>query len=330
MYLSTTIASRLLFFSLSLYTATPFAVGTESASCKTASHSNSYYELQQNQFAPIDSYLQTRLPGLLINQALLTSISGHRESKVVYFDTPDLLLFNSNTELSHTLEKHQPKYIKEREYVIYKNYQKTSQPEVVKFQVRRYKTNQSQYDKHPLVKIIRRKERPLLFEKLNTTPGLIETLKQSLEITHNEKVYMITHMGKAISQISLSKFYIENFGVPVYGNQLSFEFAENSKLRLDESEDIALSNALCILESEIVKSLSLNYTVNKLSYANFVQLAKSRLPIRDFILQYPLLFNILQSVFFIIIGSLLLVLLFGRYNKRPSTRYLIRGRRNRS
>ena len=316
----TMIVFRPLLLLLFFLSGSVFADSTIGAVCNTTSNTKSYYELQSNQLAPIDTYLQTRLHGFFVNQSLLTSLSGHREKKIVYFDTPDLKLFNLNIELSHTLEKQLPKYIREREYITYKNH---NQAETIKFQARKYKTKLSQYDKLPLIRYVRRKERPLLLERLSNFPDLFTELSETLEVNHTEKAYLITHMGKVISQVSLDKYHIDNFGLPVYGYLLSLELSSDYKTRLNTDEIATLTTTLCTLESEIVNSLSLTFKPEALNYSHYTQLAKDKLPIRDFILRNPLLFNILQSIFFIILGTLLLTLLIGRYKNSHSTKKII-------
>lgn len=276
----------------------------------------------------INNYLEQSIPNLINPHSMFGENSGTRLKTGTYFDTPTQDLFHSKIELLHTIEHQLPTYQQEREYISYGSYQNSNQAFTHRYPVKHYKKFHTKFDKHPLIGLVKRSQRPLLFDLLGNNIELLEQLTANIEVEHNEKVFLISHLNETVAQVSLDNYHIENFGLPVAGTLLTFEIDPIIEERLNNNEKTILKSVMCTLETDIENALSIKRLPTNLNYLDYIKLANNRLPIRSFIRQYPLFFNILQAATLSLIGFLLLVLLSGRYNNNQKLKLLKRNNRN--
>ena len=136
----------------------------QTAGCTGESFADAGYAIDAKSATSIEDFLAQNMPPIFERFPTLEYRSGERRQTVGYFDDSEQSLLRSRRELLHRVEHQLPTYREDREQISYTDFASADRVPGETFEVRRYNNRTSVYDKHPLIGIVRRKERALLFE----------------------------------------------------------------------------------------------------------------------------------------------------------------------
>lgn len=252
----------------------------------------------------------------------LKSNSGKRELITTFYDFNELEILDGKKELKHILNKNLPAYRKEKEQIIYSDFSST-QIDVNAFEVKYYNKKLSVFDKHPLLSLIKRKERPILFNLLSDiSQNDISSISESIMVHSIEKVNFIMLYDVKYAAITLSQFTISSFGVANTSFLLKIELLSNQTKNLLREEKEDLYNFLCKTNIVAQTYFPDAEPLSRFAYPEYFKLAENILPSRLLFRQYPILFSIGQIICLSLIGFLFIYLILGRFSKRINYRQI--------
>lgn len=290
--------------------------------CSSGRFENTYYLVPLNAISLADAFFNKTIASFPEQMSGFVGILGNRSIVETYYDFEDLPLLNNGLELYHKINNELPHYREEREKIFLKD-NKTN--ELGYFEVRQYNKKISPIDKHPLLGKIKRKQRSKLFKKLESiNVNIPEKITSRIRVEHTDLSFLIRLYDVDVSEISMSMFYIDNFGIPNTSLLLKLELAPERIKYLSDEEDAILANYLCQVSKGFGENLSGVMPVTQFGYAEYNKMADEMLPIRSLFKENPVLFQIGQILVLIVIGFLFIYLLLGRYKPQYKYRTIVR------
>lgn len=296
-----------------------FAVDPAGPVCGEAGASSAYFLIAPEQVGEASLFFQRLHDNYFKDKQPFMPVVGWRNVVERYYDDRNLRLLKTNQELILTEQVNLPRYRSRRELVTYRDHS-TDPPTKFEFEARRYNKKLTPLDKHPLFGKVQRKARPDLITKLALADDAQAIqIVASVEVSHDEIVYLIQHFGVPTASISIDKFHIASFGVPNTHTLVKFELLPQARSHLSDLETSELTGMYCTAINEFRTQFPGLTAVPEFGYRSYHRLALETLPARDLFRRYPLLYGIGQVVVLTVIGFMILYLLFGRY--RPLARY---------
>lgn len=291
--------------------------------CDNAGFSSSYYLLDDSDIGAVSRYFQQMEDAYFKDLQDFTGSIGHQQRVETYFDYLDLRILKNNQELLIAVNENLPGYRVEREWVTHRDNSK-SPASIRQYEVKRYNKKRSSLDKHPLFGRIKRKERPQLTNELNRLEeGSPDNLVKTLQIEHDEIVYLITHYGYPYAAVTLSKFYIASYGLPNTSTLLKIEKYDDAEKNLNTKERSNLNRVLCQVNQGVRHQFPNLQPVAWFGYADYQQIASKLMPTRDVFVRHPVVYTLGQIIVLSFMGFLIIYLLIGRYEKRENYRKIM-------
>jgi len=225
-------------------------------------------------------------------------------------------------ELFHSVTSNLPIFRASREQVVFANHGIVS-PSIQHFEVKKYNKKKSPIDKHPLLGIIKRKERQLLLSLLPGN-GNIKSLSEKLNATHDEVVFLISHLGTECGSISLNNITLANFGIPTSHTVFKIESNSYALSHLKEAEKTELMHALSTIDNAFQEQFPHISPTNNFGYTEAHDLANKNLPTHNLFTRYPTLYQLGQIVVLVFIGWIFLYLPINRHSYKPIHRIITR------
>lgn len=310
----------LLIFS-SLFVATDsFSGEGEAEVCGNQDFRNAYYQVDVSNVARASTFFLGMVENYFNDLEPFSAVVGNKFRVETFYDFEDLGILKNDKELYLSVNKKMPYYRAEREKVVFRS-SKGVLSESNVFEVKRYNKKVSPLDKHPLIGMIKRKERPVLFELLKkTSEDVPEELLEELVVEHEEVIFLVTHYGVEYGAITMDKFHIVNYGIPNTTMLLKIEVYPDDLGRLTPGERSQLNEIFCNVDLGIRKQIPAITNTSSFGYPEYFKMANDLLPGRAFLRKYPVLFKLGQIIILSFIGFLFLYLMLGRYKKQISTK----------
>mgnify|MGYP006935335699 CR=1 FL=1 len=294
-----------------------------STQCKGDGFINVYYELThfdiQSVYGHIDSVEERELQ---TDKAIFFKLNGERKRTEIFYDDMDLVFLKNNVELVFIENKGLPYYRKGRESI--KFIDRSVQHEDVHFEVKKYNKKTSPLDKHVFFSKVRRKDRPLLLNKIEAISDLpIQDIQQAIKVEHHEKVSLYRLYGNSFAEVTLDNFSITNFGLPNNKTLLKIEIYDDTRNLLTESEKQQLEDKFCHINVALNTKFTSLIPLSYYGYSDYIQSADTQFPGRLFFKRYPEVFHIGQALLLSSIGFLFIYLLFKNYSQRTDARVFI-------
>ncbi|MCK5679111.1 MAG: hypothetical protein KAH72_11635 [Flavobacteriaceae bacterium] len=214
----------------------------------------------------------------------------------IYFDTPELTYLKQNRYIKYeaiaylSKKKKKTKYRETIEYLSDDNKSYT-------FPVKHYNNVKTFEEKHPLLSLVKRKERQAFLDKLKTDgvkyPMRLKEIVQVSKLMHTFDIYTNNH--------KIGSIHISKLKTSALDNEIEFILS-----------DIALIN-----NQKLVKNLRnlLGVTDKKTipnEYIVVYQQMEENVGLYYWILRYPYLINLLYAIGFSLLGLLIIFGLFGK------------------
>ncbi len=220
----------------------------------------------------------------------------------IYFDLPELSYLKKNGYIRykavqyHSKKKNKKKYRENIEYSPDGNRTYT-------FPVKHYNSVKTFEEKHPLLHLIKRKERQHFIDRLKQNgvkyPMRLKEILQVSKLVHTFELYSDTHTAGSI--------YISKVRASAFGNDTKFIMLEidtqNSQRVMDDLHDL-----LGIRDK--------NNTHNE--YVIAYEEMKKHVGLFYWIVRYPYLINLLYGAGFGLIGLMIIFFMFGKRLKGAS------------
>lgn len=288
--------------------------------CDLQTFNSKYYLVDVGDINTVSIFYRQLSDEYFENLENYSRIVGRRTRQVAYYDSPNLALLANGMEISHILDKNLPNYREDKEKIIYR--QKQNGTDITStFLARTYKNKKEPLDKHPLLGLIKRKDRPGLMGTLESTLAIKPTdLKKTLTVDHNELVYLIEYLGITVGEIVLDEFHIHNYGVPNTSFLIKLNFHKTDVEALKPGESQQILDFFCKVDNDLNDRIPTITSKDQFGYSELSTIANEILPTRLLFLNYPMLVQLIQIILLSFIGFLFLYLLIGRYSKRTSFR----------
>lgn len=210
----------------------------------------------------------------------LTLKQTEENSLEVYFDTPEFYLLAQKYYLKYEAKQKLSKKKKNYDEAVYL---KTSQPTVV-FGVKHYKNTKTIEDKHPLLSLLKRDQREDFKNTLNSNGVAYPMkLKYIFDVSKPTYHYELYQAQKRVSHITLSSYKTKNTTLlnTLTSDGILPDFLKAKKPTKDEM-------LYMLLHEQISKAD----------------------PLYNFKIMHPYLIKIIYIIFFCIIGTILIYLLY--------------------
>lgn len=219
----------------------------------------------------------------------------------IYFDTPELFYLRNEGYIRYKAveyfsKKKKVKYKENIEYALSNNNQT--------FSVKHYNSVKTFEEKHPLLSLVKRKERQAFLDKLkNDGIEYPMRLKKVVHVSKFVQTYVINTKKDKLGIISIYKVKASAYESEIYFTMLKIDIVKN-KLLIDDLKNI--------LDIKDEKKISHEY------FMVFEQMEKN-VGLFYWILRYPYLVNLLYAMGFGIFGLLIVFVLF---KKRLISKYV--------
>lgn len=272
-----------------------------------------YYFLDHHNIIQASTFFQTlSIDGLEDKSQKLSSTIGRLNLSTQYFDTANLTLLKQHTGISQITNTNLPKYRPKREQIIW---EASNQKRPIK--VKNYNRKVDQYDKHPLLGKVRRKDRaPLIKELAELGISNPQELNKQLDIKTQIVTRQFRLYGEPVAEISIKNHEIENFGIPTRVTEFAIEKVYSPKksiLKAEEKKEI--SKLLCEIDSHLNDQVKGLQSKPNIGYPDLYSESIKKLPARHFFKTIPVAFKLGQALILSILGFLLITLIKGRYTK---------------
>jgi hypothetical protein len=292
--------------------------------CKNKEFQNTYYHLLNNNDIAAASFFFHQVPVLTPNEEFrFLGLIKQWDKSITYYDYDNLQLLNANKALAHVIENHLPKYV-QRETI--KFIEQPTQPDSsTDYDVKYYNKKLTLLDKHPLFGKVKRKDRPVLINKLYAiNKAKPESISESLKVDSIEKVKLITYFGTPYAAITLSRLTVTDYAIPNISYLLKFEIFYSNLNKSTVDEKNALNNFLCILDKQFQSQLPHIQSSSWFGYTQYYKFAETVLPSRTFFRRFPELYSWGQIFSLVLLGFLFIYLVLGKYSKRANYRKVYR------
>lgn len=218
----------------------------------------------------------------------------------IYYDTPELYFLGSESSINYAGEGYKSKKGKQK---FYENIVLTHVNNKDFFSVKHYKNINGFEEKHPLLVLVKRKDREQFVQELKALgikyPMRLKKIFKVSDITNSMS---IKYKGDDIASLDIHNLLILNNKQDVVKKLIGFEVNEELFSKIPDKKKNELLNYIngkiqCNEETEY-KTLFLHME-NNVDYFRFL-------------LKYPYLMNLLYSISFAFIGGALLKVLFWR------------------
>ncbi|MGK0296865.1 MAG: hypothetical protein ACI9XC_000464 [Gammaproteobacteria bacterium] len=284
--------------------------------CENGEFRNTYYLIDTSDFYSASYFYQeiTRINSR--KETNFGTLIGESDRTIIYYDFDDLDLLHAGNELVSILNNNFPDYIPEREQILYIDTRITP-AKITKFETKNYNNKFTLLDKHPLFSRIKRKQRSILINQLESiSKSPPDSISQSLKIKLSDNIYFMELYGVSYGSITMSRFHISNYSVPNTFLLMKLEISHDLKDNLTTEEYSSLNTFFCQIENKFKIKFPYTKSVPWFSYDEYNQLAMDNLPSRDLFRKYPRIFTIGQIIILSLLGFLFMYLIIGRYSKR--------------
>ncbi|MBN1378448.1 MAG: hypothetical protein JXA04_04365 [Gammaproteobacteria bacterium] len=284
-------------------------------SCSDGRLKNAYFLIGVADIVEVSKFYQ-RMPEKYFKDIKdITGTIGRRKRTIKYYDFNRYQLLMGDYELFHLTDENLPNYRTERDKIIFKKTLHGS-AELRAFETKKYNRSTGSLDRHPLFGLIKRKERSILIDILSSISNEpSENIEPSIEVKHDELVFLLTHYGVMHGEIVLSKFHLESFGIPNTHALLKMEIFGGQQDKLTREEEVNLNGVFCAVYRGFVEQFPNIDPAVSYGYKDYFGLASEILPSWKFFKKNIALFKIGNVMVLSIIGFLLLYIIIGRYQK---------------
>ena len=261
------------------------------------------YQVANFETGNIDSFFSTFPKSLsAIDDKLVVQITNYGY-KNTYYDTHNLSLDHNNS-LLYFQKDHIKSYDNKNDNITLS----TNSQEDKKFISRNYNRKISPVDKHPLLGMIKRSERPLFIDELSKL-GIESplSLKKTITVIHDGKVLNIHYGGYQLRLATHHKVNARFLGIDTIENFISIPSLNETGNINNQDIKLLLSIRTILLETLKRNFISLKPADNFLK-KNPYKLVIINTPAMDLIIQYPLAYKSLQALLFLILLSLIALL----------------------
>ena len=215
----------------------------------------------------------------------------------IYFDTPELMYLKQTRYLKYkaiaylSKKKKKTKYRETIEYLSDNNKSYT-------FPVKHYNNVKSFEEKHPLLSLVKRKERQTFLDKLKSDgvkyPMRLKEIVQVSKLVHTFDIYTDDH--------KIGSIRISNMKTSALDNEIEFIISE-IELKNNQKLVKGLHNLLGVTDQQAIPN----------EYIVSYQQMEENVGLFYWILRYPYLVNLLYAIGFSLLG---LLIIFGLFWKR--------------
>jgi len=244
----------------------------------------------------------------------------------VYFDSPEFSLLQARDELYTRTVTQTPKSSNLVKQVVFVDYNpENSVTSHYNFETQSYRRRNTPLESHPLFGIVKRRQRNVLLDKLSSygsdfSGGIIPVLT----VVHNIASHSFQVFRESGARIAIDHTAVYSHSLYKQFVVVRFELYEDAKSSLNAREKQTVLAALTGLHCEFQSLFPGLQAKKNLGYSDYQRFAERLLPLRSIFIRYPMLFKGSQAIVLAVVGFLLLYLIIGRRNPKPSFRYSLK------